>query len=42
MEYSNLQDKFKELGDDDLVWLDKNSEDAFRSIPRRVYIGLVF
>ena len=41
MEYSNLQDKFKESGDDDLVWLDKNSEDGSQSIPRRVDIGLL-
>ncbi len=29
VEYSNLQDKFKESGDDDLVWLDQHSEDVF-------------
>ena len=41
VEYSDLQDKFKGSGDDDLVWLDKNSEVVFQSIPRRVDIGLL-
>ena len=40
-ECSNLQDKFKNAGDDDFVWLDQSSEGVFQSTPRRVDIGLL-